>query len=352
MANIRDADLERYLQIHHETYLETAERLLPSNLRDQLRRLPLIEAGGLQGYISTHGVGGAAWEYTGKSPREVNMTHGSMRIEDLIFDYPKALLKSSSVFFRGGSFSLSGGTWQNGRLMELVHPAFVKINDLYIRYGRWVRPVLYAEISTDRSDEFWSDLNAVKRAKDELLVAAVDQLQLQLNRDLSLEDYVRRRKPRQVLVCGDYTSGQERLEQIKSTLHDAEYEPIRLDEIPDYPHHDLRQKFEAMAPHVRFIVIDDSSAAGQMVEVALAESGRWLTLVMRMRGTRSSYMTVGGSATSTVLREMEYAEEELAAVLRDGIAWAEARLAALGEERPSTFPWIPPPDLGAAPLGP
>jgi len=353
MANIREADLQRYLHRYNEAYFETAERLLPPTLRAQLRKLELIEAGGIRGHVSTNRSGGAAWEYTGRKPFGVAVRYGSQRIEDLIFDYPSDMLRNGyPVFFRGDSFSLSGGTFKDGRLMELVPPAFVTINDLYLTHGSWIRPVLYAEISTDRSEEFWSDLNAVTRAKDELVVAAVDQMQLESNRELSLEEYIRRRKGRQVLVCGDYVSGRDRLDQIMAMLRDAEYEPIRLDQIPDYPHQDLRQKFRAMAPHVRFLIIDDSSAAGQIAEVVMAEAGRWITLVLRLQGSQSSYMTAGGTATSTVFREMEYSEKDVESVLRAGLAWAEERLVSLGEERLSTFPWLSPPDYGVQPLEP
>ena len=339
MARIRDTDLERYLGIFHETYLETAERFLPATLLEQLRRLPLIEAGGIRGYISTNRIGGTAWEYTGNPPPAIHVTHGSSPIEELFFDYPSSLLKSDSCFFRGGSMSLSGGMFKDGRLLELVHPAFVQLNDLILRHGGWERTVLFAEIATDRSEEFWSDANAITRAKDELVVAAVDQMQLESSRELSLDEYLRRRKVKQVLICGDYKAGQERLDQIKAIVREAGYEPIRLDEIPDDPHKDLRQKFQAIAPHVRFLVIDDSSAGGQMVEVALAELGRWPTLVVRLSGTSSSFMTRGAAATSTVLRELEYSENDVEIVLRDGFTWVEETLAALGEERSSTFPW-------------
>jgi hypothetical protein len=349
MAKIRDTDLERYLGIFHETYLETAERLLPATLLEQLRRLPLIEAGGIRGYISTNRIGGTAWEYTGNPPPAIHVTHGSSPIEELFFDYPSSLLKSDFCFFRVGSMTLSGGLFKGGRLLKLVHPAFVQLNDLILKHRDWERTVLFAEIATDRSEEFWSDANAITRAKDELVVAAVDQMQLESSRELSLDEYLRRRKDKQVLICGDYKAGQDRLERIKAVVEAAGYEPIRLDEIPDYPHQDLRQKFDAIAPHARFLVIDDSSAAGQMVEVAHAESGRWPTLIVRMRGTNSSYMTRGASATSTVLQEVDYSEDDLEEVLRNGFAWVEKRLAALGEEHRSTFPWRVPPDWNPEP---
>ena len=214
----------------------------------------------------------------------------------------------------------------DGRLLELTPPALVQLNDLILKHRGWQRVVLFAEISTERSTEFWSDQNAMMRAKDELLVAAVDHMQMEASRGLSLDEYIRRHKDKQVLICGDYRTGQVRLDQIKTIVDNAGYEPIRLDEIPDYLQQDLRQKFDAIAPHVRFLVIDDSSGAAQMVEVALAESGRWPTIIVRMRGTGSSYMTRGGSATSRVLREMDYSEDDLEEVLRVGFDWSRRRL--------------------------
>lgn len=245
---------------------------------------------------------------------------------DLFFDYPRSLVKSHFCFFRGGSMTLSGGAFVDGRLLELTPPALVQLNDLILKHRGWQRVVLFAEISTERSTEFWSDQNAMMRAKDELLVAAVDHMQMEASRGLSLDEYIRRHKDKQVLICGDYRTGQVRLDQIKTIVDNAGYEPIRLDEIPDYLQQDLRQKFDAIAPHVRFLVIDDSSGAAQMVEVALAESGRWPTIIVRMRGTGSSYMTRGGSATSRVLREMDYSEDDLEEVLRVGFDWSRRRL--------------------------
>ncbi|HYZ12348.1 MAG TPA: hypothetical protein VFA08_01930 [Actinomycetota bacterium] len=346
MAHIRDSDLERYLRVFHDTYFETASDVLPKDLSDELLRSTLYESAAIRACISTHARGGVGWEYTAEPGGEVSVTHGSAPIENLFFGYPPALARHPFTFFRAaGPLTLGGGVWRNGRLFELQPGAFVKFHDLILQTGRWERAVRYAEISTDRTQEFWSELNAVSRAKDELLIAVVDRMRIEESQPISLNEYLRRKKESQVLVCGDYNAGAERLDEITHLVAEAGYEPIRLDEVNEFPEYDLRQKFEAVAPLMRFIVIDDSSPAGQIAEVVLAERGRWVTLVLRMSGSTSSFMTRGASATSTAIREMEYSEDELGETLSSGLDWAEKTRAQLGAARDATFPWRTPPEM-------
>lgn len=342
MTTIRDADLERYLRVFHDTYFQTAQDILPASLRAELLRPPLIEAGGIRGYISTQL--GAGYEYTGSPPSGIKVEHSSKRIEEFFLGTPRAASRLTlGINVEGGDLLLDHVGFSGLFPFRLRHPAFIRLQAVDMDIGQWHRNIVYGEISTDRSQEFWSVENAVRRAKDELLIASVDSLQLERAAKvgaLSLGDYLTDFRKRHVLVCGDFKSGRERINRIADIVRDSGYVPIILDEdVPDILSQDLRQKFRAVAPVMRFVVIDDSSAAGQMVEVELADAGRWVTIVVRLSGTTSSYMTRGAQAASQVLREIEYREDDLEVVLSDQMKWAEACLERLEQAYTPTFPW-------------
>jgi hypothetical protein len=345
MTTIRDADLEEYLRVFHETYFETAQDILPASLREELLRPPLVQAGGIRGYISTQL--GAGYEYTGFPPPGITVEHSSQRIEEFFLGTPRAASRLAlGINVEGGDLLLDHVGFSGLFPFRLRHPAYVRLQAVDVNIGRWHRNVIYGEISTDRSQEFWSVESAIRRAKDELLIASVDSLQLERATKLgalSLGDYLTRFREQHVLVCGDFKSGRDRINRIADIVRDSGDEPIILDEdVPDILSQDLRQKFKAVAPVMRFVVIDDSSAAGQMVEVELADAGRWVTIVLRLSGTTSSYMTRGAQAASQVLREIEYRQDDLEAVLSEQMKWAEGCLEELQRVHTPTFPWRDP----------
>lgn len=97
--------------------------------------------------------------------------------------------------------------------------------------------MLYAQLFANRSEEFWSETEAVRRAKDEVLAAVFD-LQQTAARHVDLGTYLKTFKQKTVLLLGDFNRGRDRLEAIRRALGRAGYHAVLLDEIPEEPNYD------------------------------------------------------------------------------------------------------------------
>jgi hypothetical protein len=221
----------------------------------------------------------------------------------------------------------------------------VKLIDLTIEIGASRRHIEWMELWSDRSAEMWSDIQAVRRAKDEIIIALTDVRQLERMQQagiaLTLGRYLTEFKKQYVLLAGDFSrAGKVRLRAIGDSLERQGYVPIMLDEIPESPDYDLLQKFSAIAPVCRFVVFDDSSKSGHLAEFPLAVAGRYITIVLRLHGSEGSMVTRGVASTSKVIRESEYSAGDLDAVVSNNLTWAEQRHDELrGDRGFAAFPW-------------
>jgi hypothetical protein len=112
-----------------------------------------------------------------------------------------------------------------------------------------------AEIFGNRTADFWSQENAISRAKDEILLALSDLAQAK-SLCVELGDYISRFKEKTVLILGDYNQpGKGRLISIRQTLNALGYNPVLLDEIPDDLHYNLQQKAVAIGSVSRFVIM-------------------------------------------------------------------------------------------------
>jgi hypothetical protein len=221
--------------------------------------------------------------------------------------------------------------------------ASIRFVDVGFRVAPWNRIVRLAEIFADRTAAFWAPVNAAMRgvqaARAEADVATLD-LEASDRIGVSLSQYIRDFKAKTVLVLGDYhNEGAERLELIKAALMRFGYQPVLAKDVPELPHHDLQQKVVAIASVARFIVIDDSSVSGHLVEFPLVQSNRWVALVLRLSGSTGTFMTHGASLTSAVIRESSYDKRSLDSELLSGIQWAEQKLKELERDLGGTYPW-------------
>jgi hypothetical protein len=193
MTTVRDDDLKRYLEVFHETYRKTTGSLIPADLRLQLLRIGLLDTG-IHGYISTQS--GAGYEYVPGTAPGVIISHGSARIEDLLLGTPQAVrrLRATGIAFTGGFLTLAHVGFKDMYPFRFEGEATARLVNVDVSAGPWHRHVSYAEISTDRSTDYWSEAMAVVRAKDELLVAVIDAHELQRRRsedELDLRTFLR-----------------------------------------------------------------------------------------------------------------------------------------------------------------
>jgi hypothetical protein len=184
--------------------------------------------------------------------------------------------------------------------------ASVSIKNVAFEIGPWRRVVQFAEVFGNRDATNWSIGKAESRAKDEVL-AAMLQLTRAREKKTSISEYIEQFKNKIVLVLGDYDAeGFSRLEKISRALASCGYEPILVRDIPDHPHHDLPQKVVAIGAISRFVVVDDSSKSGQLLEVQLCKQNSWVTVLLRAGGVGGSWMTAGAAHTSRTYLKIVY----------------------------------------------
>jgi hypothetical protein len=208
------------------------------------------------------------------------------------------------VFENSGDLHLSiegGGTFTFERInVEGFFPlrfssenTFIRLIDVQFAAQGWTRFVRYAELYGNRRSEFWSEAKAISRAKDEILIALVDLKQSE-KKVISISQYLKVFKQRTVLILGDYSpEGRKRLAAIGESIAHLGYSPIFLDDVPDDFHYDLQQKAVAVASVSRLVIIDDSSKSGHLVEFKDVQYNRWVTILLRLEGSESSFMTHG-----------------------------------------------------------
>jgi len=340
VPNLTEAQLRRYLTAYHAAYRATSERFFkPEHLRE-LGRYPLLEYG-IHGYVSTQF--GAGFEYLPAPAVGITTEHHSSRVEYLFTRAPRALRDiGPMIAVQGSNIAIQGLTLEGAFPFLLAgRDTDIRLIDVRFKAGDWTRDVLRAELFGDRRADNWTEARAVARANDELFLAYA-QVKSAAALNLSIADYVTRFKERHVLVLGDYSpAGRTRLEGMKQILSEANYEPVLLDELPDYPGMNLQQKAVTYGSVCRFIVIDDSSKSGHQVEAVHVQLNNWIAIVLRLEGSdATSFMGRGVSALSTVIHEVTFREDNLSDVMGGAIAWAEAQNSRLQHHWSATYPWL------------
>jgi hypothetical protein len=129
------------------------------------------------------------------------------------------------------------------------------------------------------------------------------------------------------------------LEAIKTSLQGLGYNPLFVRDVPDHPSQDLSQKVTMLGALARFVVIDDSSKSGHLVEINICRTNDWVTAVLRKEGAGSSYMTAGLSLHSQVILEQPYSPDSLDEAVAASVEWAERALLRLEANFNRTYPW-------------
>lgn len=338
ILHVDENGLRAYLARYEATYREAVETYIEPTLWTRLDRYPLLSQR-LRGYVSTSF--GVAYEYVDE-PRTagIETLHGSAPIDTLVFRDAPSHVRNNAIIVSGGQGSGAMGITFDGALPVRLtsSEADFTLSDVAVSGGSWHRSIRHMELFGDRSAGRWSETEAVSRAKDEVMVAMLDQARFR-TRDLDLGDYLARFKQRVVLVLGDFKKGRERLNTISTALERLGYEPVLLDEVPEGLDYDLPQKFAALAHVCRFMVFDDSNAAGQLWEMATARGSGLIRIVLREEGKLSSFMSVGQDLTSSVVTELEYSTDNVASIIGTGVEWAEERIRDLQAARAEVYPW-------------
>jgi hypothetical protein len=337
--NVTVAKLHEYLEIFHSTLAETAEDYLPEEHRGNVLHLSLLPAR-VVGYVSDWY--GVAYEYVPAAETSIDVVRGSARVEDLLFRAPPQVRSIGPFMKITDCIDCSlGGLSMKGAFPFRVYGenTSVTIGDMRVEAGSWRREIHHAEIFVDRRRSTWTVDRAKDRAKNEI-IAALAELTRARDRHVSLSDYISQYRKKTVLVLGSYgTAGEERLREIAAGLHALGYEPLLVQDIPDQADRSLDQKVVTLAAISRFVVIDDTDKSGHLMEVELCRKNNWVTILLRVHGIGSSWMTAGIRALSNVIHEVGYDPVAPGGALAGAVSWAEQKLTELQRHWDATYPW-------------
>ena len=336
--NVTAEDLRAYIEAFHRSLESAAFEFLPPEHRSDLFHASLVPAR-ITGYVSTQF--GVAIEYEQTTETLVQVVRGSARVEDLFVQAPSRIRTIGPMFNIGGhgvgfvNVNISGGF-----PFRLTSPsASVSMKNVVFESSPWRRVVQFAEVFGNRDATNWSLGKAESRAKDEVL-AAMLQLTRAREKKTSISEYIEQFKNKIVLLLGDYDAeGLSRLQKISRALASCGYEPILVRDIPDHPHQDLPQKVVAIGAISRFVLVDDSSKSGQLLEVQLCKQNSWVTVLLRAGGVGGSWMTAGAAHTSNVIKELPYDLLSPDQAVTEAVQWAEGKLQELERKFESTYPW-------------
>jgi hypothetical protein len=207
---------------------------------------------------------------------------------------------------------------------------------------KWTRYVEYAEIYGDRRASRWSPEAAQNRAKDEVLAAIFDRQRAD-EKKKKIEEYVSWSRQKRVLLLGAYDpAGENRLSLIAACLEELGYEPVRVKDVKDIPgfeDYGLTQKATVIAGLSRFIIIDDSTPSGSLVEYEICRSNEWVMVLLRAIGIHSTWMTRDASIKSNVILEASYDPSNPKPAVEEATKWAERRLSELKQTLNAIYPW-------------
>jgi hypothetical protein len=155
-------------------------------------------------------------------------------------------------------------------------------------------------------------------------------------------EMIRGMRERQVLVLGKDTSPEDIvLLKVASGLRAQGYVPLLVKTFPDFRELSNEDKVRVFADVSRFVIIENSFPAGQIVECKICAVNRIVTAMLRQRGRGSSYMVTDYDKDYEFMREFEYvaADEDLAETLRQATTWAEQQVQARAEFFDKRYPW-------------
>ena len=329
----------RYLRLFHDTLLETADRHVDPVHHKKLWYLGLLPAR-ITGVVSR--MFGVAFDYAPEAKEGLVVHQADERIERAVVTAPPELWHTNpAIRVEGAGCRYSYIHFVDGFPFRLVaRDAQVAFHQCLFSAWGWTQAVYYLEVNGNNSAENWTDAKAVERAKELVLYAVADSHQSS-QRALSIDAYIATWKQKRVLLLGAFTKGgRERLRKLKEAVALLGYEPTLVEDIPDGPSMDVRQKVAVLGTMSRFVLVDDSEPSGHIAELLMAHHNDWITVVLRSSERPSTYMTAGLSNTSKVVYEIQFDPDSPVDALHSAFAWAEQVAAELQRNNRKTFPWM------------
>ena len=340
MANISDSAFRKYLEVFHDTLLESAGRFLPRHLKGNLLHSAQLPCH-VRGIVSTEF--GVSIDYDPYPPgaalpsSSYTVSTSSQRIEEAVLlqfgaprsfrERPPLVIAAGGRYHMAGMHLLSPVRLGKDSILRLDRCAFSE--EKAAPYG-WSMGTAFLELHAANDSSSWTLELAIARAKDEVL-SALYELQRSQSLGVTLADYYSRHRQKAVLCLGSYSkSGLHELRKVFDSLAALGYEPVLLSEIPDREAQTLDQKLVMAASLSSFVVLVDSEKAGQLSELVHCKNNGWITVVMQPDGAPSSAMSAAPGVLSAVIRAQPYAVDNVMPSLREAMAWAEETRRQLG----------------------
>jgi hypothetical protein len=149
-------------------------------------------------------------------------------------------------------------------------------------------------------------------------------------------------RKQQVLILGKDTPPEVQvLETIASVLAKLQYKPLLVKDHPDIPEVSNEEKVRILADLSRFVVLENSYPAGQIVECKICATNRIITAAVRKEGCGSSYMVTDYFKDFDFMKEFTYgtADAELPQAVERGATWAESKTAERRDYYDKLYPW-------------
>ena len=183
--------------------------------------------------------------------------------------------------------------------------ASISLFNMSFQAGPWKRDIQYAQLFGTRKGEDWSIVQAVARAKDEVLAALVE-IQRAEDGGVTLDQYIASHKERTVLVLGDYSpEGLARLSAITTELDAIGYKSILIKDIPDHLYQDMSQKVVAIGALPGLWLWTTHRRSGHCGNSCLqTRTNLGITIIIGLT-VCGSWMTAGASAYSNVILELQ-----------------------------------------------
>jgi hypothetical protein len=338
--NVTESSIKNYIETFHSTLDDVSSRFFSDEDSKKLLHKSLLPAK-IICYVSTQF--GVAFEYIPASTTSIEVIRGSSRVEDLLINAPSKLRDVGPLFNIGGAnCEIAQLTLADGFPVRLTRiEASVTLRDIRFtaEAQKWERIIEYAEVYGDRLADTWSLDAAQHRAKDEIL-AALFIAQQAKRKEIGLHEYVSSVREKTVLLLGDYSDeGQERLDLIANAVKDIGYDPLLIKDVQDFEDYDLSQKVVVIGALSRFVIVDDSSPSGHLMEVEICKNNRWVTVLLHIQGIRASWMSAGAAITSNVILEKNYDPLLLKETIMEITKWAEDKLGNIKQELNKIYPW-------------
>ena len=114
-----------------------------------------------------------------------------------------------------------------------------------------------------------------------------------------------------------------------------------MKEHPDIPELSNEDKVRTFAGLCRFVLIENSYPAGQIVECKICSTNRIVTASIRQDGVGSSFMVTDYFRDFDFMKEFVYASStgSLSEAVGQAVDWAEKKIGERREYFDSVYPW-------------